>query len=54
VYGIGGITGPIVGGMLVFYKNPLNNNKPNPYPYLLPNLFSAMFLPWTWLCACCF
>jgi MFS family permease len=44
VYGIGGITGPIVGGMLVFYKNPLNNNKPNPYPYLLPNLFSAVVL----------
>lgn len=44
VYGIGGITGPIVGGLLVFYKNPLNHNKPNPYPYLLPNLFSAAVL----------
>jgi MFS family permease len=44
VYGIGGITGPIVGGLLVFYKNPLHNNQPNPYPYLLPNLFSAAVL----------
>jgi len=44
VYGIGGITGPIVGGLLVFYKNPLNKSHPNPYPYLLPNLFSAAIL----------
>jgi len=44
VYGIGGITGPIVGGVLVFYKNPLNHGRPNPYPYLLPNLFSAVVL----------
>lgn len=36
VYGIGGITGPIVGGLLVSYKSP--------YPYLLPNLFSACIL----------
>ncbi|KAJ8114108.1 hypothetical protein OPT61_g3928 [Boeremia exigua] len=44
VYGIGGITGPIVGGLLVFYKNPLDESKTNPYPYLLPNLFSAVVL----------
>lgn len=44
VYGIGGITGPIVGGLLVFYKNPLNKGHANPYPYLLPNLFSALVL----------
>jgi hypothetical protein len=44
VYGIGGITGPIVGGLLVLYKNPFNNSQPNPYPYLLPNLFSAFVL----------
>lgn len=44
VYGIGGITGPIVGGLLVFYKNPLDGGKTNPYPYLLPNLFSAAVL----------
>lgn len=44
VYGIGGITGPIVGGLLVFYKNPLDSGKTNPYPYLLPNLFSAAVL----------
>lgn len=44
VYGIGGITGPIVGGLLVFYKNPLQKGQTNPYPYLLPNLFSALVL----------
>lgn len=44
VYGIGGITGPIVGGLLVFYQNPLHMDKPNPFPYLLPNLFSALVL----------
>lgn len=44
VYGIGGITGPLVGGMLVFYQNPLNKSQPNPYPYLLPNLFAAVVL----------
>lgn len=44
VYGIGGITGPIVGGLLVFYKNPLRKDSPNPFPYLLPNLFSALVL----------
>ncbi|KAF2036066.1 MFS general substrate transporter [Setomelanomma holmii] len=44
VYGIGGITGPIVGGLLVFYKNPLDQSKPNPFPYLLPNVFSAAVL----------
>lgn len=44
VYGIGGITGPIVGGLLVFYKNPLRKDSPNPFPYLLPNLFSAVVL----------
>lgn len=44
VYGIGGITGPIVGGLLVLYKNPFYSNESNPYPYLLPNLFSALIL----------
>lgn len=36
IYGIGGITGPIVGGLLV-----MPDNK---YPYLLPNLLSAAVL----------
>lgn len=40
VYGIGGITGPLVGGLLVFETIPWNG-KPNPYPYLAPNLLSA-------------
>lgn len=44
IYGIGGITGPIVGGVLVTKKNIFNPDKPNPYPYLLPNLLSAAVL----------
>lgn len=44
IYGIGGITGPIVGGLLVKKKNPFRPDEPNPYPYLLPNLFSAAVL----------
>jgi MFS family permease len=44
VYGIGGITGPIVGGVLVFYQSPFHKDQPNPFPYLLPNLFSAAVL----------
>lgn len=44
LYGLGGITGPIIGGMLVFENNPFDKSKPNPYPYLLPNLLSAAIL----------
>ncbi|KAL2002576.1 hypothetical protein VTN02DRAFT_6473 [Thermoascus thermophilus] len=43
LYGFGGITGPLLGGLLVFKRNPFNN-KPNPYPYLPPNLVSAAIL----------
>ena len=41
IYGIGGITGPALGGLLVMQQNPFNKALQNPYPYLLPNLFSA-------------
>ena len=44
LYGLGGITGPIIGGLLVTKNNPFYPNQPNPYPYLLPNLFSAAIL----------
>ena len=44
LYGLGGITGPALGGLLVFPQNPFDKSKPNPYPYLLPNLFSAAVL----------
>ncbi|CAG8153815.1 unnamed protein product [Penicillium salamii] len=43
LYGIGGITGPLLGGLLIFEKNPFTGNK-NPYPYLAPNLVSAVVL----------
>jgi MFS family permease len=36
IYGIGGIMGPALGGLLVVQQNP--------YPYLLPNLFAAAIL----------
>lgn len=44
IYGIGGITGPALGGLLVMQQNPFNKALKNPYPYLLPNLFSASVL----------
>jgi MFS family permease len=44
LYGLGGITGPALGGLLVFPWNPFHKDRPNPYPYLLPNLFSAAVL----------
>jgi len=43
VYGIGGITGPLVGGLLVWKQLPWNGQE-NPYPYLAPNLLSALIL----------
>ncbi|CAG7945655.1 unnamed protein product [Penicillium salamii] len=43
LYGIGGITGPLLGGLLIFETNPFTGNK-NPYPYLAPNLVSAVVL----------
>jgi len=44
LYGLGGITGPVIGGLLVSSTNPFNRSKPNPYPYLAPNLVSAAVL----------
>ena len=44
IYGLGGITGPVIGGLLVSHRNPFDHQKPNPYPYLLPNLLSAAIL----------
>jgi len=44
IYGVGGITGPALGGLLVFQDIPFKKGKKNPYPYLLPNLFSATIL----------
>ena len=44
LYGIGGITGPLIGGLLVSKKSIFDHSKPNPYPYLLPNLVSAIVL----------
>jgi MFS family permease len=43
LYGLGAITGPIIGGLLVMETNPLTH-KPSAYPFLLPNLFSAAIL----------
>ncbi|EXJ83857.1 hypothetical protein A1O1_07485 [Capronia coronata CBS 617.96] len=44
LYGLGGITGPVIGGVLVYQRNPFNKSQPNPYPFLLPNLLSAAVL----------
>lgn len=44
IYGIGSITGPIVGGLLVSSRKSSDGMQPNPYPYLPPNLLSAALL----------
>ncbi|KJX96347.1 MFS transporter like protein [Zymoseptoria brevis] len=44
IYGLGGITGPLVGGLLVFQDKPFQPGVPNPYPYLWPNVFAALVL----------
>ena len=44
IYGLGGITGPVIGGVLVSTRNLFDASKPNKYPYLLPNLLSAVIL----------
>ena len=42
IYGLGGITGPVVGGLLV--SNNAHFSKSDPYPYLKPNLVAAAVL----------
>jgi len=42
IYGLGGITGPLVGGLLVSSQKASDGTKT--YPYLAPNLFSAAVL----------
>ena len=44
IYGLGSITGPIVGGLLVSKLGPKDAKKRYNYPYLAPNLFSAAVL----------
>lgn len=42
IYGLGGITGPVVGGLLV--SRNAHFSKEDPYPYIKPNLVSAAVL----------
>ena len=42
IYGLGGITGPVVGGLLV--SSDAHFSKKDPYPYMKPNLVSAAVL----------
>lgn len=44
LYGIGAVTGPFLGGLLIFHRNPFNKSEPNPFLYLAPNLVSAVIL----------
>ena len=44
IYGLGGITGPMVGGLLVSTKRNSDGALVSSYPYLAPNLFSAAVL----------
>ena len=41
IYGLGGITGPVVGGLLVSKVHAKRSRGDLPYPYLAPNLVSA-------------
>lgn len=43
LYGVGGISGPLLGGLMVFERNPFTGEK-STYPYLAPNLLSAAIL----------
>lgn len=54
LYHLGSITGPLVGGLLVFERNPFNKEEPNPYPYLAPNLLSAGILMVDFVLSCVF
>ena len=42
IYGLGGITGPLLGGLSV--KKSAHFSKLDPHPYILPNLVSAAIL----------
>ena len=44
LYGLGGITGPIVGGLLVSSSKAGGSGIMSKYPYLPPNIFSAGIL----------
>ena len=44
LYGLGGITGPLIGGLLVSKTSRFDDSRTTPYPYLLPNLVSAAVL----------
>jgi MFS family permease len=43
LYGLGGITGPLIGGTLA-HRSFFNGGKATTYPYLLPNLVAACVL----------
>lgn len=44
IYGLGAITGPIIGGLLVMNHSLFDHTKEAAHPYLLPNLLSAIIL----------
>jgi MFS family permease len=44
IYGLGGITGPVVGGLLISTKKNADGTLTSKYPYLAPNLLSAAVL----------
>lgn len=44
IYGLGGILGPALGGLMILHENPFKKGQQNPYPYLVVNIFSASIL----------
>lgn len=53
LYGVGGITGPLLGGLLVLERNPFTGKK-STYPYLAPNLVSAVILLLDFVLTACY
>ncbi|RKF55614.1 putative membrane protein [Erysiphe neolycopersici] len=49
VFGVGAITGPAIGGLMIFQKNPFNKEQKNPYPFIVPNILSAIILTITFV-----
>ncbi|CAJ2645490.1 unnamed protein product [Trifolium pratense] len=54
VFGIGAITGPALGGLMIFQRNPFKKEQKNPFPFLVPNIISAIILTITFVLMACF
>ncbi|KAI6244710.1 Major facilitator superfamily multidrug transporter [Erysiphe necator] len=53
VFGIGAVTGPALGGLMIFQRNPFKKDQKNPFPFLIPNIFAAIILTVTSVLMAC-